>query len=234
MTKPIIGVTAPIQDNGDLNLFHSYIHAIESAGGAPIIIPYLDDNETLFQAISICDGILFTGGVDVEPERYGEERAPECGEAQLKRDELELKIFDMIRESNMPVMAICRGAQLVNVALGGTLYQDIYAHYGTTLPHKTTEPRHGYAHSVAVVEGSPLYNLWGVTEARINTFHHQAIKALGKGLKVMAKAEDGIIEAVYAEGERYLRAYQWHPERLCDADDNNRAVFTDFIRECQK
>ncbi len=234
MKRPIIAVTAPVLDNGDMTLFYDYIHAIEAAGGAPVIIPYTENIEALSATLSVCDGILFTGGVDIEPTCYGEERLPDCGLAQPKRDELELKIFDLIRDMSIPIMAICRGAQLVNVALGGSLYQDIYTQYETDLAHRTTEPRYGYAHEVCVTEGTPLHALLGEDTVRVNTFHHQAIKTLGEGLGVMAKAPDGIIEAVYSEGERYIRAYQWHPERLHYTDEFNQMLFTDFISECQK
>ena len=132
-----------------------------------------------------------------------------------------------------PILVICRGAQLVNVALGGTLYQDIPTEMQTTLLHRQSEPKFSPSHAVRVIEHTPLMELVGKEWLEANSFHHQAIKHLGKGLAVMAVAEDGIIEAVYATGASYLRAYQWHPERLYDTHWQHRLVFDDFINACR-
>lgn len=234
MRKPIIAVTASIFDDGEMRLFYDYVHAIEAAGGVPVVVPYITDDEVLSTLLSRCDGVLFTGGVDIDPIHYGEERKNYCGSIQEKRDDLEMRMYALIRSTDMPILAICRGTQFLNVALGGTLYQDIYEDGVATLPHKTTEPRHGHSHEVEVVRDTPLYFLVGCDRFAANTFHHQAIKKLGQGLSVMARADDGTIEAVYGTGERYIRAYQWHPERLHYTDEYAMAIFTDFIAECKR
>lgn len=115
------------------------------------------------------------------------------------------------------------------MALGGTLYQDIPSEIKTTLPHRQTEPKDAPSHEVQLLDGAPLKALTGKNRIPANSFHHQAIKRLGEGLRVMAVADDGVIEAVYHTGDRYLRAYQWHPERLYDSDEDNRLLFDDFI-----
>ena len=126
-------------------------------------------------------------------------------------------------------MGICRGAQLVNVALGGTLYQDLPTEIESDILHRQKEGILDYSHEIKVVKGAPLYALMGEERIKANSFHHQAIRKLGEGLKVMANADDGVVEAVWYEGDRYLRAYQWHPERLYEADDFNKRIFDDFI-----
>lgn len=130
-------------------------------------------------------------------------------------------------------MAICRGAQLVNVALGGTLYQDIPTEIISNIPHRQTEPKDSHSHEICVFENTPLRNLVMSERIKVNSFHHQALKLLGNGLSVMATADDGVIEAVYSTEHPYLLAYQWHPERLFDADNLNRVLFTDFIDACE-
>lgn len=232
--KPIIMITTTVDDNGDLKMYYDYARAIEAAGGVPLVLPYLENDEALISLLEKCDGVMFSGGVDVDPPFYGEQRHEYCGMSQKKRDELELRVYKLIENTDMPILGICRGTQFINVVRGGTLYQDIYEEGAAELPHKTTEPRYGYAHEVIVTESTPLHTLAGRKRIGANTFHHQAIKRLGDGLKVMALAEDGIIEAVYGEGERYLRAYQWHPERLHYIDEVNMKIFTDFIEACKK
>lgn len=138
----------------------------------------------------------------------------------------------MIKTSK-PILAICRGAQLVNVALGGTLYQDIPSEVPTKILHKQSEPDFSPSHDVKIMNNTPLYEMMRTEQIKGNSFHHQAIKALGKGLEIMAIAEDGIIEGVYSSGKQYVRAYQWHPERLFDTDAQSRMIFEDFIHACK-
>ena len=231
--KPIIGILAEIDNEQTTLLRNAFARAVEESGGVPILLPYVRDVDTIAQFVELCDGFLFTGGADINPLRYGEEKQAECGETHHFRDELEFAVWEQVWGTSKPILAICRGLQLVNVALGGTLYQDIYSALCTELSHRQTEPRFSPSHSVQVIENTPLFHLTGQTSIPANTFHHQAIKTLGKGLEVMALADDGMIEAVYLPGTRYLRAYQWHPERLYDNDVYNRGVFDDFIGACQ-
>jgi putative glutamine amidotransferase len=234
-TKPIIGILAEVEEGELANrVSGSYIRAVEQAGGVPILLPYVMQDDVLEHFVELADGFLFTGGVDVEPRRYGEETKATCGAIQYHRDELELGIFSKVFAAQKPIMAICRGIQLVNVALGGTLYQDVPTEVQTTVLHRQTQPKTQPSHAVNVTQNTPLYTLvGGKTRIAANSFHHQAIKALGEGLAVMATADDGMIEAVFGTGDRYLRAYQWHPERLIDIDGDNRLLFDDFIKACR-
>ena len=235
--KPIIGILAEVDENLVTSVKRNYISAIEKSGGLPFVLPYLEDNRILDGMIDVCHGFFFTGGKDIDPKRYSEEKKPTCDELQPNRDDLEFRAFEKIYASGKPILAICRGAQLVNTALGGKLYQDIPSEVNTELIHRQAEGEFEYSHSVNIKTDTPLYRLVGAERIKANSFHHQAIKKLGDGLEVMATADDGIIEAVYAvyqEGQRYLRAYQWHPERLFDKDEYNRRVFEDFIKNCEK
>ena len=232
---PIIGIVASAKDVADVSAPVPYIAAIEAAGGVPVILPCGADFNVYDSFISLCDGFLFTGGCDIHPARYGEEILPECGNIQDHRDVIELELFARAIRTDKPIVAICRGIQLVNVALGGTLYQDIPSQTKTTLVHSQAEGRFDPSHSVTILEHTPLAAMTGgKTRMVANSFHHQAIKDLGHGLAVMARADDGIIEAVYMPDKPYVRAYQWHPERLCSFDRDNLCLFLEFIAACHR
>ena len=226
---PLIGMLGAVDGEKNVSLIYNYVKAIEKSGGLPLLLPFVESDEAIDGFVSRCDGFLFTGGVDIDPCRYGEEKKPTCGDIQSNRDELEFKVFKKAFESGKPILGICRGAQLVNVALGGTLYQDLPTELASDIAHRQKEGILDYSHRINVVKGTPLYALMGEEKIKGNSFHHQAIKMLGDGLKVMAKANDGVVEAVWYEGDRYLRAYQWHPERLYMADDFNKRIFDDFV-----
>ena len=234
LPSPIIGIIASAKDVDDLTSTTTYPKAIEQAGGIPIVLPCGENFEMYDRFIDLCDGFLFTGGCDIHPARYGEEVLPECGNIQDHRDTIELAFFERAIQTDKPMIAICRGIQLINVGLGGTLYQDIPSQTQTTLVHSQTEGRFAPSHSVNIMEKTPLAAMAkGKTRMLANSFHHQAIKDLGRGLEVMARADDGIIEAVYLPSKPYFRAYQWHPERLWQIDEDNLAIFTEFVKACQ-
>lgn len=231
--RPIIGVLAEIDDECNTKVQNPYIHAIENSGGTPILLPYIGDGRAIEHLVDICDGFFFTGGADIDPKRYGEESRENIGNIQAHRDEFEFRVFQRVIKTSKPILAICRGAQLINIALGGTLYQDIPSEIQTTISHRQSEPKFSPSHDVKIMRNTPLYEMMGTEQIKANSFHHQAVKALGKGLEIMAIAEDGIIEAFYLVGQRYVRAYQWHPERLFDIDGHNHMLFEDFIHACK-
>lgn len=229
---PIIGLTADIADDEEVSMYSTYAHAIVGSGGLPLVLPYVTDGLVLDRFVDACDGFVFTGGADIDPARYGEEKKPGCKRTMLLRDELEFAVFERVYERGKPILAVCRGAQLVNVALGGTLYQDIPTEYETDLSHVQREGKMEPSHDILIKRDSPLYALIGRERMLGNSFHHQAVKRLADGLSVMATAEDGIIEGFYDPRKRYLRAYQWHPERLCGYDADNKRIFDEFIKHC--
>ena len=232
--RPIIGVTGAIDDERFLTLFATYTDAIIKAGGTPVILAATTDETCLDEYVSLCDGFLLSGGKDIDPRYYGEEKKETCGDIQAFRDEMELALLSRVLKTDKPLFCICRGTQVINVVLGGTLYQDIPTEYETSIAHNQTCGRFDFSHDVNVEKDSPLYTLLGKERCRGNSFHHQAIKDVPEGLAVMARADDGIIEGVYGTGERYLRAFQWHPERLYDKDEDTRAIFADFIAHCKE
>lgn len=232
--KPVIGILSDINNERVASALYPYTLSIERSGGIPVIIPFTIKSEMICEYVNLCCGFLFTGGADIDPLYYGEEAVHECGELQPYRDSLEFLIFNEAMRQGKPIMGICRGAELVNVALGGTLYQDIESEIETHIAHRQTEPKFSHSHKVNVLHETPLSRIADSERIRVNSFHHQAIRILAKDLIPMAIAEDGIIEAVYYSGESYLRAYQWHPERLYDADKLNRLLFEDFINACKE
>lgn len=230
--RPIIGILAEVDDELVCKVQNPYISAIERSGGIPVLLPYVESNNTIKDFVQMCDGFLFTGGADIDPQRYGESRKDTCGAIQYKRDEFEFNVLEEVLKTSKPILAICRGAQLVNVALGGTLYQDIPSELCVSISHRQSEPRFSPSHQVNVFTDTPLGDLMGKACITANSFHHQAVKTLGKELAVMATADDGIMEAFYIKEKQYIRAYQWHPERLYDIDCDNQEIFNDFIRSC--
>ena len=231
--KPIIGVVSSINSDLVSEIQRNYLACIEKAGGMPIVIPYTNDEDCLDYLLNMCDGIMLTGGADVSPELYNEVKREVCQQGCRARDEFELLIFEKALYSFKPVLAICRGCHLVNVALGGTLYQDIPSEYPNPICHKQ-EDMFSFSHEIDVYEGTPLFELLNQGRIKTNSFHHQCIKDLGRLLEVMAVTDDGIIEAFYMPSYRYLRGYQWHPERLFQNDENNFKIFEDFINESKK
>ena len=231
---PIIGLLAAIDDEATATLLSPYATAIESAGGLPLLLPYTERADTVARFVTLCDGFFFTGGVDIHPSRYGQAVSPACGDVQALRDTLEFAVWEQVLPTGKPILGVCRGAQLINVALGGTLYQDVPTERPSDIAHRQTEGKFEYSHDVVIVEDTPLHRLCGQSRMRGNSFHHQAIRTLGQGLEVMAHAEDGVIEAVWLPSHPYLRAYQWHPERLYRKDEYNRTLFDEFISASKK
>jgi putative glutamine amidotransferase len=229
----IIGIPASINELKDSSMLSTYAHAIESSGALPLLLPYVQKRDLIERFSSLCDGFFFTGGVDIEPARYGEEKKDTCEQTSPYRDELEFSLFDAVFATGKPILAICRGAQLINAALGGTLYQDLPTETDTTVAHRQTEEKFEFSHDIVIEKNSPLFSLFGKEIIRGNSFHHQAIKTLAEGLALTARAEDGIIEGFYHTSHPYLRAYQWHPERLFEKDSDAKLVFTDFINACK-
>ena len=154
--KPIIGILAEVDDEFACKVQNSYISAIEKSGGIPILLPYVESNKTIKDFVQICDGFLFTGGADIAPQRYGENCKDTCGTIQCNRDKLEFNVLQEVLKTSKPILAICRGAQLVNVALGGTLYQDIPIELCTSISHRQSEPKFSPSHQVNVFANTPL------------------------------------------------------------------------------
>lgn len=239
--RPVIGISAhpTLHDyRGNKSTIQScgenYLFSLEAVGAVPLILPIYDDPEALDRYVGLCDGYLIPGGIDVNPISYGETPHPLLETTRLDFDEYQLHLIERMRVSKKPVLAICRGIQIVNVAYGGTLYQDVSLHGEGTMRHSQVDiTPGGISHRVSIEDGSILHRLYG-SELWTNSYHHQSIKDLGVGLRITARADDGIIEAVEATDHPYLHAVQWHPESFFVRPDNYMlAIFEDFVKQCR-
>ncbi|WJY26094.1 MULTISPECIES: gamma-glutamyl-gamma-aminobutyrate hydrolase family protein [Sporosarcina] len=230
--KPIIGITSDIDENGETWVKADYSRAILKAGGLPVVLPAgLEDIDAICSRI---DGLLLTGGEDVGPLVYGEEPEANLGKTAPERDDMELALARCAIGKDMPVLGICRGQQVLNVALGGTIHQHIYSDLdGPLLQHKQQADRNYPTHTVDVKEGSRLAEYAQGSELRVNSLHHQAVHDVPEPLIVTATAKDGIIEALESTEHRYVMSVQWHPEALSNRDDPAALrLFEGFIEAC--
>lgn len=229
--KPKIGVMPLLDSERDsLWMIPGYMEGIIEAGGAPVMLPLSDDETLLKELADMCDAFLFTGGQDVSPSLYGEEKTALCGEVSPARDKMDAFMLKMAIERDKAALGICRGIQLFNAVLGGTLWQDIPSCLKTEVNHHQKPPYDVPAHSVAILP-SPLRELLGVNVLQVNSYHHQGVKTLSPLLKPMAVSEDNITEAAYMPGKRFIWAVQWHPELSFKSDEASRAIFGEFVRK---
>ena len=235
MSMPVVGIV-PLVDAAreSLWMLPAYMEGVTRAGGLPVMLPLTERKEQLERMLELCDGFLFTGGQDVSPEVYGEEKLPLCGELCPDRDRMEKPLLLEALARDKSVLGICRGLQFLNAALGGTLYQDLPAQRPSACSHHMDPPYDRPEHPAALAEGSPLRVLLGRGEIGVNSCHHQAVRDLAPGLSVMAAAPDGVTEAVWMPGKRFVWAVQWHPEFSYYADENSRKIFGAFVDSLKK
>jgi putative glutamine amidotransferase len=213
----------------------TYVRAVERAGGIPLLIPPLADEASLEAVCARLDGLLLSGGADIAPACYGEEPIPECQVPEPERDALELVLARWSLEHGLPTLGICRGMQLLNVASGGTLYQDIATQQPEAQPHECSAlPRDTRAHTIRVRSDARLAAILGTTEHPVNSLHHQAVRELGRGVQVVAQAPDGIAEGMEFPEHPFAVAVQFHPEELEQTDEVSRRLFAAFVRACQE
>lgn len=231
--KPVIGVVPLVDtDKKSYWMLPGYMNGIMAAGGLPIMLPLSEESDNILQLVNFCDGFLFTGGHDVSPWLYGEDKLQECGECIPVRDRMEKILLEEILKENKPLLGICRGIQLINAVLGGTLYQDIPTQMATELEHHQKPPYDKPVHEVLIEAGSPLHDVLKKDRLMVNSYHHQGIKCLSPKLKVMAAAADGLAEAVYVPGKKFVWAVQWHPEFLYEKDMDSANIFKAFVGVC--
>jgi putative glutamine amidotransferase len=235
MTLPLIGLTGSHnQTDSTITISEVYIQAVSQAGGAPVLIPLGVPEQTLLDILSRLDGIIFTGGGDVEPARYGaDNQHPKLGEVDLDRDRVELFLYPEVIHQDLPFLGICRGIQLVNVAAGGTLYVDIADQRSGSIKHDYHGyPRKHLAHSITVKDDR-LRSILGSTQLEVNSFHHQAVEKLAACFRATAFSPDGLIEALELPGYPFGLAVQWHPECMLD-DPAMQSLFRAFIEAARK
>lgn len=226
--RPIIGVTR-------CSRLDDYVASVEQAGGR---VRILEVSESPKKVVGEVDGLVLTGGGDVDPVFYRAERHSSVEDAEPGRDEFELDLARRALDADLPMLAICRGSQVLNVAAGGTLVQDIPSAIETELPHALNDPRHALAHDVAVTPGSRLEQALGATVSaahtcRVNSRHHQSVGKIGKGLATSATAPDGVIEAIEAPAAGYCIGVQWHPENFWRTGEF-KGLFASFLAAAAK
>lgn len=238
--KPLIGILANLAtiDKGAftgierVHLTNSYIHAVEKAGGVPIVIPVNENKENIKIQIEAMDGIIISGGDDVTPMLYKEEPVRELGYVYQVADEFDIEAIKVALEQDKPILGICRGLQILNVALGGSLYQDLKYIKGSHIQHnQQTKPYLG-THYIDIKEDSILKEIIN-EKILVNSYHHQSVKTLGSNLKVIAYSNDGVIEAVQRIGKKFVLGVQWHPELMVDHSEHMLNIFKRFIEECK-
>lgn len=236
MRKPIIGVIPQYDlETKRVKVETVYMKAIKEFGGVPFLLPLHNNVEDLERLIGVSDGFLYTGGPDVHPKFFGEESIPECGVIIPERDKLELELFPLCYQTKKPILGICRGIQVMNIALKGTIYQDIYALYQNEVrvAHSQKSQETVETHSVFLNKDTLLYDILHKEKIEVNSFHHQAVKELGEGIKVAGRALDGIIEAIYIEKHPFFLGVQWHPEYLYETNSDAVKIFEAFIHSCK-
>jgi putative glutamine amidotransferase len=236
--RPLIGVTGYETQHIEaphLPIFalgRRYAQAVAAAGGAPLVVPPGLDDDALAAIFARLDGVLLSGGGDVDPACYGEAPHPALVEVSTARDRMEMALARRSVEGSKPLLAICRGIQVLNVALGGSLLQDIPTQHPGALTHtfdvKST-PRAHLAHSVRIDAATRLQSVMGVNETEVNSWHHQALKQVAQGLSVTAHSPDGIVEAVEIAGHRFAIGVQWHPEWLYDRQPEMMRLFEALV-----
>lgn len=227
--RPLIGVSAS-QKAGASQVSGPYIQAVLKAGGAPVIIPAITDGAVLRELVAALDGLVLTGGADLNPLWYGEEPVEALQTVDPVRDLYELKLLKLAVDRNMPIVGICRGEQLINVAFGGTLYQDIPSQRPAhAIKHVQDLPAVSASHHLSVVPGSQLAAIAGTQPLAVNSLHHQAVKTVAPGFRAVAFASDSVIEAIEAWPDRPILGVQWHPESLVAAGDTTMGKIFRFL-----
>ena len=241
--RPVVGIpTQTLQSLGGVSaeippswvMSQRYILTLTAAGAIPWLVPLVDD-DTLRGIYEELDAVFLPGGADIDPATYGADPHPLCDKTDRERDRVEVALATWALEDEKPVLGVCRGMQLINVAAGGSLYQDLAEELPGAIKHDYFPFRGEHfsrdflAHDVDVAGGTRLAKLLGAGSVRVNSMHHQGVKALGQGLVSTAVSPDGLIEAIEGERSGYLVAVQWHPEALTDNDARARTLFADFI-----
>jgi len=228
VSRPLIGITAAYDDRraGFHSFRQDYIRAVELGGGLPVVVAPLRDPKGAARMLERLDGLVLSGGSDVDPALYGQAPHPKLGKVIRERDDFELALTRAALERDLPTLAICRGHQVLNVATGGTLVQDIPSIVERGGDHDARSERWERTHDVRIEPGSRLHRILGRDRVDVNSFHHQALDELGQGLVVSARSSvDGIIEGVELPGRRFVLGVQWHPESFWNQVESFQGLF---------
>ena len=240
MKRPIIGITASIEEiTGRINAFKTtsgidYSKSVIDGGGIPFILPNHPDEEIIKEQIKVMDGLLLSGGGDLDPFLYGEDCLENVGGISPERDSFEMKILSEFLKTGKPTLGICRGLQLINVYYGGSLYQDTgYIDRKIKINHSHIKLPDLPVHHIEIEKGNLLYDIFG-ERARVNSSHHQMIRRLGDGLTAIAASPDGVIEAFQDKSHNFFYGVQWHPEMMAArGNENMKKIFSAFVEACR-
>ena len=239
--RPIIGISSSVivDEAGSFAGYKrayvnkDYVDAVIRAGGVPLIIPFSTDKEVIISQAQLIDGLILSGGHDINPYNYGQEPSQKIGEIFPERDIYEMILLEESKKRDIPILGICRGFQLINVAAGGTLYQDLSLIPGNILKHNQVSNPTLKTHKIEIKENSFISSIFG-KETMVNSFHHQAIDKVADDFIVVARASDGVVEAIEHKTYKFLVAVQWHPEMLAVNCEKARVLFSKFVEEAKK
>ncbi|MDR1097311.1 MAG: gamma-glutamyl-gamma-aminobutyrate hydrolase family protein [Tannerella sp.] len=230
--RPVIGISDASRDGKNAAVPRSYIDAVLQAGGIPVVIPLMSDEKKVLELLYTVDGIVFAGGGDFDPAYYHERSIPQMmGTVNAPRDEFEMKLVHLAAERSIPVLGICRGLQLINIAFGGSLYQDLPAQYaGSTIRHRQKQPNEEASHAVYVEDNTVFADIVKERMLMVNSSHHQAIKKVARGFRVAGKSPDEIVEVIEkVDDENWILGVQFHPEARVTRDHAMLLIFQRFI-----
>lgn len=232
--RPVIGLI-PLYDEDKESywMLPGYMKVLEKCGALPIMLPLTSDEEELAQSLELCDGLLLTGGHDVDPELYHEQPKAACGVPCRERDGMERLLLGLALEKKLPVFGICRGIQFMNAYLGGTLYQDLPTEYDSPIEHHMIPPYDRVAHKVTVLADTVLADILGEGELSVNSYHHQAVREVAPGVTTMAVSEDGLVEAISVDGQKFAVGVQWHPEFSYENNAQSLKLVQAFVDACR-
>ncbi|MBM7645141.1 putative glutamine amidotransferase [Scopulibacillus daqui] len=229
--RPVIGITSDIEPQ-KFYVKQPYVTSIIESGGLPYILPQTQDLTIIQDLLGHINGLLLTGGSDIDPSLYGEEPQPGLGQIKPDRDQFEKLLIQEALKRNMPIFAICRGSHMLNAASGGSLLQDIQSRNNAALQHYQMAPRDYCSHFVTINKGTLLHQIIQANQIKVNTFHHQAINKPAPGFQISAASSDGIIEGIESTLYRFVLGVQWHPGDLIHKESHAKRLFQSFIDAC--
>lgn len=228
-----IGKNDKAGGSGKTYVKNDYIQSVVRAGAIPIVLPILSDNKLSEKLFDMVDGLILTGGGDLDPAFYGENSHKKLGKVCRARDDFEFKLLDFAVKKNIPVFGICRGLQLINVYFGGTLYQDISLRKESCKKHFQKKKQSSYAEHDIQIQKDSWISSFLEPDISVNSYHHQSVKKLANGFKVTAIAKDGIIEAIEKQDKHlFCIGVQWHPERMSQNNPSMQQLFNEFVKKC--